>query len=298
MADNGLDVLLVDGSPWGWTIRLADDAFARLDSSGGAFRGGTRVDYLDTFFILNAPGTPQFYASNSLSTVFDPLYFANKEAFSDMLVVAAVAKLEIWLVGTKSTEIYFNSGKADFPFERQPSVFIDHGTCAPYSVVSVDNNVLWLSQDREGRGIVVRGAGYTASRISTYAIEDDLSRYRNLTDAIGVAYQVAGHWFYSLSFPTDDRTWCYDIGVGQWHELATLDSNGTEHRHRANCSAVAHGQVVVGDYVTGEIHALDPDCYTDAGMPIKRQRAFPHIMADGKRVAFHCLQADMQAGRD
>jgi hypothetical protein len=299
MCDNGLDLVIVDGSAGGWTVHLASNAFAAIADSTGAFVGADRIDFLDTFFILNSPGTPQFYSSNSLATTFDPLYFANKEAFSDLLVCAAVAKLEIWLIGTKTTEVFFNSGASLFPFERMPGVFIDHGCCARYSVAVLDNSVLWLSQDRDGRGVVLKGAGYAATRISTYAIEDEISRYPMLSDAIGMAYQVSGHAFYALTFPTADKTWCYDLGVGQWHELAWLDWNGVEHRHRANCAAYSQrdGIVLVGDHESGAIYHLDRNNYTDNGVPIKRQRSFPHSAADGKRVSYRQFVADMQTGQ-
>lgn len=299
MADNGLDMVIVDGSSGGWTVHLADNTFAAIADSTGAFRGADRVDYLDTFFVFNAPGTPQFYSSNSLATTFDSLYFANKEAFSDLMVSIAVSKLEIWLIGTKTTEVFFNSGAATFPFERMPGVFVDHGCVARYSVAVLDNSVLWLSQDRDGRGIVLKGAGYAATKVSTYALENEWADYPAMSDAIGMAYQISGHSFYALTFPAADRTWCYDIGVGMWHELAWLDANGIEHRHRANCAAYSprDGMVLVGDHETGAVYHLDRGAYLDNGVPIKRVRAFPHSVADGKRVSYHQFVADMQTGQ-
>ena len=295
MADNGLTLVIVDGSSNGWQVTLAGNVFSQISDPTGSFQGGTFADYLDTFLLFNVPGTPQFQSSQSLAVTFDPLYFANKESYSDLLAALVVIKREIWLIGQRTTEVWYNTGAADFPFQSMPGVFIDHGTIAPYSLAATDNAAFWVSQDRTGQGIVLQGAGYEAKRISTYAIEAEFARYPTLTDAIGMTYQYSGHSFYHLTFPTADKTWIFDINGGP-SELAWIDGNGTEHRHRANCAGLCNGVIAVGDWQNGNIYALDPAAYTDNGAPIKRLRRFPHILADGKRVFYRQFLADMETG--
>jgi hypothetical protein len=108
---------------------------------------------------------------------------------------------------------------------------------------------------------------------------------------------MAGHTFYVLTFPSVDHTWVYDITTGLWHEWAWIDSNGVEHRHRSNCFAAVNATLVVGDWQNGNIYALDNTVFTDNGMPIKRVRSFPHMVADGKRVFYRQFLADMDTGR-
>ena len=296
MADNGLEMVIVDGSANGFVVTLASNAFAQINDPTRSFRGGTRCDYLDTFLLFAVPNTPQFQVSDSLAITFDPLYFANKEVFSDLLASLIVAKRQIWLIGTQTTEVWVNTGGADFPFSSMPGVLIDRGCCAPYSVAETDNAVYWLSQDRYGQGIVLQGAGYEATRVSTYAIEAEMATYSDLTDAVGYCYQLAGHVVYVLSFPHADKTWCYDVTTKLWHEWVWLDTNGTEHRHRGACGCAAYGTVVLGDWQTGKLYALDPAVYTDDGRPIKRLRAFPHLEASGKRVFYRQFLADLASG--
>ncbi len=115
-------------------------------------------------------------------------------------------------------------------------VFIDHGVAAKYSVAVYNNGVFWLSRNRQGQGVVLTSAGYRTERISTYAIEEALRTYTRIDDAIGCCYQIPPT-FYVLTFPAADHTWCYDVGTKFWHEWGWIDTNGDEHRHRANCSA-------------------------------------------------------------
>jgi hypothetical protein len=63
MVDNGFDILIVDGSPNGWQIRLATNAFSQVNDSG--FAGADKVDYIDTFIIYNEPGSIRFRSTLS-----------------------------------------------------------------------------------------------------------------------------------------------------------------------------------------------------------------------------------------
>lgn len=294
MKDNGTTLMIVDGTAGGWTVNLASHAFAAVTST--AYYGADTVDYLDGYFLFNKPNTPQFYSSDNLATTFDPLYFANKESGSDMLVTLKVAKREIWLLGNKYTEVWFNAGAADFPFQQIPSVFIAHGCAAKYSVAEYDNAIYWLATNEAGQGIVLSGAGYATRRISTFAIENALSKYGTISDAIGMVYSLGGHIFYVLTFPTQDTTWVYDIATQLWHEWLYIDTNGVEHRHLANCMYNINGTVVAGDWNSGNLYRVDPTVFTDNGQPIKRVRAFPHLINDSKRVYYREFIADVETG--
>lgn len=300
MQDNGNTLAIVDGTANnGWTVDLASHAFAAINDP--AFYGADRVDFLDTYLLFNKPGTPQFYVSGSLATTFDSLDFANKESFSDLLITLAVAKREIWLLGERTTEIWYDAGATDtgagsFQFAQIQSVFVDHGCRAKYSVATYDDAVYWLSYDRAGQGIVLSGAGYQTKRISTFAIEAELTKYTRIDDAIGFVYSLAGHVFYVLTFPHADHTWVYDITTQQWHEWLWIDDNGEEHRHRANCCYAINGMVVVGDWQNGNLYAVEVSALTDNGQPIKRQRSYPHIINQMDRVYYRQFIADIESG--
>ena len=313
MADNGIDMVIVDGTiggtggpAAGWSVPVVGPAGVSVITDPN-FYGADRVDYLDTYFLFNKTGTPQFYASQSLALTFDPLWFANKESYSDILRSLIVTRRIIWLIGDKTTELWSDVGAPDFPFQSQTDVLIDHGVAAIYSVAGFDNGVFWLTSDRSGQGIVLTGAGYQTRRISTYALETEIASYSVIYDAIGFCCQYLGHTMYVLTFPTEDITWVYDITTGQWHQWAWLDpGTGLSHRHRANCFAaiqgtpasswVANGTLVVGDWENGNIYALDPTVFTDNGAPIQRLRSFPHLLADGRRVFYNQFVADIETG--
>lgn len=65
-ADNGLVIIAVDGSTTGYAIDMTSRNFGAITDP--TFYGAINVAYLDTYFILNRPGTAQFYISLSNAT--------------------------------------------------------------------------------------------------------------------------------------------------------------------------------------------------------------------------------------
>lgn len=294
MADNGIEIVLVDGTAAGYSIDMGTRVMTPISDVN--FYGGTRVQYIDTFFAINRPNTNQWYLSDSLAVTFDPLYLVAKSGGADNLVSIVALRRELWLIGELTTEIWSNTGAPDFPFQELQGTFIEHGCSAAYSVAAQDASVFWLSQDREGNGIIIRTKGYEAQRISTHAIEAEIQAYSRIDDAIGFCYQIQGHSFYDITFPTADVTWSYELKSGQWHQKAYVDVNGTLRRHRANCSAFAYGKNVVGDWQNGYLYHFDPNNYTDAGNPIVRIRTFPHMIENDDRVVHSSFTADLEPG--
>ncbi len=287
MSDNSVNLILVDGSAAGYTVLLATGAFSAI--SDPAFYGADRVEMLDTFFVLNRPGTNQFYVSRSVAVTFDPLYIAAKAGL-DTLVSIAVFRRELWLFGTRYTEIWSDVGAADFPFQ----VFsggIEHGCVAAASVAHTDGAVFWLDRSRDGEGIVLRGQNYNAMRVSTHAIEAAIRSYSKITDAVGWIYQIDGHIVYVLTFPTAGATWCFDLATSLWHQW---QSGGGI--HRGICHSAFSNYNLVGDVTNGNLYALDPNVYTDNGAPIQRTRAFPHLESNADRIFYTRFTADMQCG--
>lgn len=393
MADNGLVLVLVDGSTTGWVLDLQTLQFAKIIDPN--FLGATKVDYLDTFFLFNQPRTKNWYSSLSepvygmfagvigtlisgsltaagssyldgdynpiaftggtgtgatgnivvsggqiisvtivaggsgylvgdiLSasisggsgfqytvgtvggTAFNALDIASKSTFPDPIVNIQVMHGEVWIIGTQTTEVWFNAGASPFAFQIFPGVFIEHGCAAPYSVAKQDLNIYWLSTDRQGQGIILKGNSYAAHRISTFAIEQEIAQYSKISDARGWTYQQEGHTFYVLTFPTADKTWVWDESTQLWHERASIQyisggayaQDGDLHKVLYNSSGICGGFVYVGDYL-GNIYLLDPTAYTEVETEIPRIRSFPHLLNSQKRVSYLRFIADMEVGTD
>lgn len=314
MADNGTSVIICDGSlnnGWSFDMTTRTDvkplldptaSDAETDSSTG-WLGSTYVDFTDTYFVANYPGTPTFFISNSEDVIFDPDQFGSKSSYPDSLVAAIVQHRVIWLIGELFTEIWFNSGGGsiagnNFPFELIQGVAIDYGCVSTYSIAKAETAIFWLAQNQNGDVLVLKGSGETVSRVSNHAVEDRWRHYSDVTDAIAFTYMQDGHSFYVLSFPTGDETWVLDLAMGEWHQWAWLDPDGIEHRARTDLHAFAYQTNVVNDWENGNLYALDLETYTDNLQPIKRVVGFPRQIdpEDNLRMKYIELMLEIDVG--
>ncbi len=168
MAYGVTQLVIVDGEN-GYVYTLGTDDFAQITSPG--FYGSATVNFLDNYFLFVRPDTGQFYISAiNDATTFDALDFATAESQPDDLQTALVVQRRLLLMGSTTIEVWFDSGAADFPFEREGTT-IEVGCMAPHSVVSIDNTAFWIGQDKNGGGIVYRLNGYEPIRISTQGVE-------------------------------------------------------------------------------------------------------------------------------
>jgi hypothetical protein len=310
MSDNGQNTVLVDGSASGFSINLVTPrpisaaSFTQIGDPN--FLGADRVDFIDSFIILNQPATPNFYSTLSNQIAFNALDFGSKTAWPDPIQTIAAVAREAWLLGTRKGEVWYNAGAAGFTFQSVPGVIIEHGTIAKYSLAKQDVKIYWLSQSPEGNRMVLSNDGRAAKRISSTAIEQEFKKYKRVDDAIGGCFQLGGRAFYKLHFPTQDLTWVYDESVGDsnvaWHEERYCDPNGVLHRTRDAFYAFAYDTNVALDWATGTLYAIDSTVFVDqitasTSAPIVWIRSMPHILA-GKfeRITFNQLIADVEVG--
>ena len=295
---NGTQVMIVDGT-YGYTYTVSGATFAQITDPD--FPGADTVRFLDTYFIINWPSTGKFMISSANDgTAWDALDFATAEGSPDNVVAVETNHRQLYLFGTNSTEVWINTGAADFPFERIGNTFIEQGCVARGSIAKMDNSVYWVGKNSQGNGVVWKLTGYTPTRVSTHSIENRISTATDMSDIVGYAYQQEGHTFYVISSTTGNWTMAYDVASGLWHERAFRNTtSGVFERHKADCYAFFNGYHVIGDYVTGEVYTFHLDVYADDGDPLRWLRTW-RALAPGENdlnsITFYRLQIDLEAG--
>jgi hypothetical protein len=249
--------------------------------------GMSSVAYQDGYVIFTQAGTEKFWLSglDDLTTI-DALDFSSADAFADALVGCVSNHRELWLFGERSTEGWYNSGNATFPFERAQGAFLEIGCKAAGSIAKAQRSVLWLGHDL----YVYAAQGYQAQKISTHGIDRLISEVSDPTAAEAFVYDQDGHTFYELSFPL--LTIVYDLSTGLWHERK---SEGMS-RHRVGCYSAVFGKRLVGDIEDGRVYELDLDTYDDDGDTITRSVSTPTLFAATRKVTLARLSLDMDAG--
>jgi hypothetical protein len=296
IADNGTQLFIAANGP-SYIYNEVTDTFGPITDPD--FPGAVTVSYLDGYFVFNEPNSQKIWVTQLLDgTSIDPLDFASAEGSPDGVVAVLTDHRELWVFGTDTAEVWYNTGGLDFPLTRIQGAFNEIGCAAPYSVAKMDNQIYWLGKDARGQGIVYRAAGYMGQRISTHAIEWQMQEYPDLSDAVGYTYQQDGHSFYVLNFPSANTTWVYDVATGAWHERASF-SNGEFYRHRSNNMCNFNGNIIIGDYENGNIYTFDLNVYADNGQPqkwLRSWRALPTGANNLTRTAQHAMQLDCETG--
>jgi hypothetical protein len=300
MADNGIALMVVDGANYYFST-LGTTSLTQGTSPN--FLGpATQVIYQDGVFIFNIPGTNQFFVSDTLATTFSGVFDA-KSTSPDLLVGIISDHRNLWLFGQKTTEVWFDAGNPppSTQFSLIQGGFIEVGLAAQFSLQKINNTFLFVGQDPRGTGVVYAITGFQPTRISTHAVELYIQSLGDISGTTSWTYQENGHQFYALNFKNASgisvgtSTWVFDLTTSLWHERVYL-SNGQFSRSLIEGHDYVANMHVVGDYQSGNLYQMSSTVYTDNGNPIPRQRVFPHLNADMKRIFYSLLQLDLEPG--
>lgn len=260
------------------------------------------IAMLDGYFLAfnRATGKVRFSDLNN-GLVWDPLDFFLRSIAPDRWQAMIVNQGRIWLIGEQTGEVWWDAGGSSIPFAPIPSSVFNFGIVAPWSLVNVGDSVRWLSQTRDGDGIVVSARGYRPERISDHATEYAIASYRKkaqIIDCEALTYQNVGHTYTSFRFPSADATRVYDDATGLWHERATWDApHAAWHVWRPRVHMMAFGQHLAADGETSLIAVIDDGIQTDLdGSPIRRVRIPPALHGEGERVFVDRLELFLEPG--
>jgi hypothetical protein len=221
--------------------------------------------FSDGYFLALRSQSNDFAVSKAEDgLIWNGLDVAQTTLSSDLKLSFAISHRELWIFGSKYTEVWAPDANAVPPYSPIPGVFIEHGIAAPYSVVRMDNTLYWLGQDESGTGVVWRANGYTPEHISDHAVDGVIQSWPRLDNTFAFAFQVEGHLWYALYSPYNDTTWMYDIASQQWTEWAIWDNQLLRYRPWiGRCAASGGGLTLIGDRQSGTIYELRTDVFQD-----------------------------------
>jgi len=259
------------------------------------FPGGDTVTFLDGYFVVNAPGTREFFISQGYDGfTWNALNFASKEAYTDTLQAVTVDNSCLVLLGDVSQEYWQDVGSFPFPLLRIPGSPTDMGVAATFSVARCNGALMYLGRARRGGLSVVMIENYRPKTVSTPDLDYLFNEYVNPADAIAFGYRQNGHEFYQISFQQQGVTWLYDATSAVWSTLVS----GAVTRHYANYGCQFNFHVMVSDYRNGKVYVLDPSVYTDNGELIARELITPHFYqgTSFNKLHIYRLRVDMEQG--
>ncbi len=278
-----------------WTINVTIDS---------AFYPPIIPIYLDSYGIFPKSNTQRFYLSSSEDfSSINALDYASANAFPDNIVCGVALNEEIVLIGTYTTEVWYDTGGSPFPLQRRPNLLINWGTTAPYTLAWASNNsVYWLAQSLNGGRVVVEMQNYNIKIISDKTLNDKLQEYTTVDDAFGFIMEWTGKIFYFLTIPNADVTWVYDVDSQVWRQRTTArlsedikSQDYKEGRYLANCHVYHNGEHYVGDWKSGKIYKVSNTYYKDGSFPMFHEAITPPIHTTLNRMSIYSFQPVLEA---
>ena len=269
LTGNGFDVAAAVGD----TFAVWDGAALSFPSSG-AFSDVGSVAAAAGYVILGEETGQRFSITslNDAATV-EALDFASAEARPDPLVTAISDHRELWLLGTRTVEVWTNSGAADFPWAPLLGSGFETGLAWRNAVTTADRGVWFVGHDR----VVYRAtSGGGLQRVSTARVETALAAVSGGADVRVFAFRDQGHQMIAVRLP-GAAAWVFDLNTGLWHERGTGEDGG---EWTATCSLIRDdGAEIIGGS-DGALHRLEG--LTDSGRTILREMVSMPVVRGGK----------------
>jgi len=263
-ANNSQQIVFVDNVE-GWVYDFSSTpTWTQIsDTDFTSLNGPIDVDFLDGFIIVGFSGSNTWAISDiDDATSWNALNRAELTTDGNERITG-IRVLEdlLFIFGRKVTEIWYNSGVgSSFPFVRNSNLTMQYGCAATASIargnLSNGESVLaWLASDKNGAPTVRVTNGGKSQAISDAAIEYRIEQLDTIDDAAGYIYQVDGHTFYFLNFPTEDLTVVYDFDSGEWHDQQMIDGS----QYFSCCHAYFQKKHILGHTSAGKISQLSSD---------------------------------------
>jgi len=276
--DTGSYIILSDGTD-AYTYNISGDTFAQITDTD--FIGAQSITHQDGYAITAEVDSQWMMQSAAADpTAYTSTHKTQVARASDNLVRVVSSGGNIWAYGALTTEVYHNTGAALFSFERY-EVFLTHGLLGRGAFCEADNTRFWLNDNRW----LIRDQGFAPLKVTRDGIDYQFESYATASDAITYSFEMEGHEFVVMSFPSADKTWVYDVSTKQFHTWTSYKTSAaTQGRHRSNCYAYFNGEHIVGDFENGRIYKLDLNVYSDNSNSIQRRFTLPNVHDKDRRA--------------
>jgi hypothetical protein len=265
----GHQVMIVSSAGDVYVYDTVTLAFTQVTFDDGSPIVVAMCEFMDGYFLALALNSRRVYYSaleDALTWDFTFGYFEVSWASDNVYAIKRSGR-QLWLIGSKTSEVYADTGNANSPFAPIQGALLDIGSLAPYSVQRDGETISWLSQSEHGGGLVVRASGYTPQQISTYPIaiminQADTVGFLRLCEAF--VHENEQHTFYWLHVPIIDTTPVFDFSEVEWSERAMWNTaQASWEPHIARCQAYAFERHLIGDRTSGIIYEQSFDFLSD-----------------------------------
>ena len=202
---------------------------------------------------------------------------------SDTSLAMLSAGSYVYLLGTRSYQVFSYFDDVNFPFQSPNTGGAEIGCLASRSIAAVGNQIFWLGASDIGQYGVYTMIGTNMDRVSTPDIEREIASLATPSDAVAQTWQEYGHVFYAITFRAGRKTFVYDVLEKEWHIRASYNSKleSTEDAWRPQFATLAFDKLCFGTLNDNKIIYQDDNKWTEYdGEVIRRRRRGGVISAE------------------
>ncbi len=294
LSQNGTQLTIIDriGNAY-----VADSSSVALVTDPN-YIPATDTEFIDGYTIyagvdLFDSGRKDGYLISALddsSTIDDD--FGSAESEPDKIVGVKKYNGQLWLFGSETIEVHQNTGNQDFPFERISGAILDKGCISTASIAQEEKFLAWLGSDK----IFYIAQGYSYQAIASKAITQAVEQLKRVDDAFSFIHIQDGHKFYTTTFPTDQKTFSYDITENLWHERKSLNLCNELAQWRANNYEIFAGKSLIGDFERGIIYEVDTETFAEGDQTLISEVVSKIISSKSSKFNIHRLELDFDVG--
>lgn len=290
MADDGTRLVICTGAHR-YEYNSSTDTLTNITSSTN-FQAGDSVAHVNTQFIYDGTSA-NFFTSNpgTASTVTATDLGSAQSVGDDLMRVYAFNEL-IYLFGTSSIELLWNSGSGSPPFDfiQNSTMFIGLG--ALHSAANTQNWLYFLGNDHN----VWRINNNQKQKVSSIAIANFLESVLDISNAKADTFTWNNQQFYALTVNNKTLVFCEDNE--QWFELTY---KAAQDEYLGNSFANVYGKLLLADKTDGNVFQLDKDTFTNNSNTIIRERITKPVDAialgkPGQRLLLNRFEVVMETG--
>ncbi|MDE2102354.1 MAG: hypothetical protein KGL39_34225, partial [Patescibacteria group bacterium] len=226
IADNGVQLFINDGV----TAYIYNTSTMMLtqitdpDFPVGA-RGGDFLQQRFWVYVTTGVNAGRVYGSDQLDgTSWDPLNFFTPEAVPDGIVAVIRWYGNLVVFGKKSIEWWTGisvSIPGQLGFQPITGANTEVGLSGELAFARIGQRLFFLGRV-SGQAGIYEIVNYTAVKVSTPGVDQDLVSRANHSVSIGTGYMISGHGIFQLTFPASTSqqavTWALDLETMLWCE--------------------------------------------------------------------------------
>ena len=294
IADDGINMFIVVPGQKVW--QYTTDTNLVTEVTDVNITGALSVDFFNNQFIYTFADFSTI-SNVGNGAVASGLNIVGEETLPDAMVRDFVFEEIIYRCGVRSIVGWYNSGVGAPPIDKLQGRIFNVGLSASHSIAKTDEAFYWLGDDNA----IYRAQAGSKQRISTDAISHAISTFDVTDDAIGFTYTLEGQNFYTITFPTANKTFTVSelLAENGWFELSSGTSNG---KWQASSVISAYGKDYAADDDNGNVYCLDLDTYTNNSEALQRTRIISNIDARliggaiGDAVTMSSVTISMETG--